>query len=178
MAHVILGFLLISPMSFYDLIKAFEASVSFFYSASAGSIKRALDGLLAQGHIETADAEPGTRGRKTYRITESGRRAFGEWMNAEPSAPDLETAALSRLFFLGHLPPAERPPVLERILERIEGELATFAALGRQIDGIAVADEHRELAVYQRAALDYGLSALRGARSWFRDLLERERRGS
>lgn len=32
-------------MSLYDLIKAFEAGVSLFYGGSAGSIKRALDGL-------------------------------------------------------------------------------------------------------------------------------------
>ena len=58
MAHVILGLLLIAPQSLYGLVKAFEAGVSLFYSASSGSIKRALDGLLAQGLIEVASVEP------------------------------------------------------------------------------------------------------------------------
>ena len=59
MANVILGLLLLAPMSLYDLIKAFEQGISLFYSASSGSIKRALDGLLKKGYIVVADVQPG-----------------------------------------------------------------------------------------------------------------------
>src|SRR5690606_21348042 len=106
MAHVILGLLLIAPQSLYDLVKSFEAGVSLFYSASSGSIKRALDGLLAQGLIEVASVEPSARGKKVYRVTDSGREEFRSWMTGELAGPDLETAALPRLFFLGLLAPA------------------------------------------------------------------------
>ena len=51
MSHVILGLLMLWPQSLYELTKNFEAGVSLFYSASTGSIKRALDGLLADGRI-------------------------------------------------------------------------------------------------------------------------------
>ncbi|MEE2047557.1 PadR family transcriptional regulator, partial [Nocardiopsis tropica] len=100
MAHVILGLLLIAPQSFYDLIKGFEAGVALFYSASSGSIRRALDSLLARGAIEVASVEPGGRGRKVYRVTGAGREEFRAWMTGDPTGSDLETAALSRLFFL------------------------------------------------------------------------------
>ncbi|GAA2088455.1 hypothetical protein [Actinomadura alba] len=53
---------LIAPQTFYDLIKGFEAGVALFYSASPGSIKRALDTLLARGFIEVASIEAGGRG--------------------------------------------------------------------------------------------------------------------
>ncbi|WP_214404748.1 PadR family transcriptional regulator [Pseudonocardia lacus] len=178
MAHVILGLLLIAPQSLYGLVKAFEAGVSLFYSASSGSIKRALDGLLANGLIETAGAEPGGRGKKVYRVTEAGRAEFRTWMTGEPTGPDLEAAALPRLFFLGLLDPAERAPVLRRITARIESDLAGLVALSRTLDAVDVAEEHRDLATHQFATLDYGIASHRFALSWFRDHLAREERRS
>jgi DNA-binding PadR family transcriptional regulator len=173
-AHVILGMLLIAPQSLYDLVKNFEAGVSLFYSASSGSIKRALDNLLAHGLVDVASAEPGTRGRKVYRVTDPGREAFHEWMTGELTGPDLETAALSRLFFLGLLEPDERAPVLRRITARFESHLARLEALQEHIDSAGALEEHHDLATHQLATLDYGISATRSALGWFRDHLSRE----
>jgi|SRR5690606_19958552 DNA-binding PadR family transcriptional regulator len=171
MAHVILGLLLIAPQSFYDLIKGFEAGVALFYSASSGSIKRALDSLLARRCIEVAST--GARGRKVYRVTDAGREEFRAWMTGEPAGPDLETTALARLYFLGLLEPAERAPVLRRITERIETDLATLSALDQHLDTLDIPEEHRDLATHQRAALDYGIASHRFMLDWFRDHIDR-----
>lgn len=173
MSHVILGLLLIAPQSLYGLVKAFEMGVSLFYSASSGSIKRALDGLLADGLIEVASTEPAARGKKVYRVTEAGRAEFRSWMTGEPTGPDAEAAALPRLFFLGLLEPAERAPVLRRIIARIESDLDQFVALGQRLRAVDIAAEHRDLATHQFATLDYGISAHRFALAWFRDHLAR-----
>ncbi|MEO3790838.1 PadR family transcriptional regulator [Nonomuraea sp. B10E15] len=167
MAHVILGLLLIAPASFYDLIKGFEAGVALFYSASSGSIKRALGTLLERGFIEVASIETGGRGRKVYRLTDAGREEFRTWMMGEPAGPDLETAALSRLYFLGLLDPAERVPVLRRITARIETDLAALSALGRHIAAVDVREEQRDIAVYQKATLEYGIASHRFTLDWF-----------
>ncbi|MEV4217394.1 helix-turn-helix transcriptional regulator [Nonomuraea sp. NPDC049725] len=172
MAHVILGLLLITPMSFYDLIKAFESGVALFYSASSGSIKRSLDGLLARGLIEVASVEGG-RGRKVYRVTDAGREEFSAWMTADPAGPDLETAALARLYFLGLVEQSERLPVMRRITARIEAELATLTDLDERLDALNVPDEHRDLVTHQRAALSYGIASGRFMLDWFRDHAER-----
>ncbi|MEU4324752.1 PadR family transcriptional regulator [Nonomuraea dietziae] len=173
MAHVILGLLLIAPQTFYDLIKGFEAGVALFYSASSGSIKRALDSLLARGLIEVASIEAGGRGRKVYRLTDAGRQEFRAWMTGELTGPDLETAALSRLYFLGLLEPAERLPVLRRITARIETDLAALSALDEHLDTLDVAEEHRDLVTHQRATLDYGIASYRFTLDWFRDHIDR-----
>ncbi len=173
MAHVILGLLLIAPQTFYALIKGFESGVALFYSASSGSIKRALDSLLARGLIEVASAESGGRGRKVYRPTDAGREEFRTWMAAEPAGPDLETAALSRLYFLGLLEPAERPAVLHRVTARIEADLAVLTSLDEHLDTLDVPEGHRDLAAHQRAALDYGIAAHRFMLDWFRDHADR-----
>ncbi|MFP3715181.1 PadR family transcriptional regulator [Puerhibacterium sp. TATVAM-FAB25] len=171
MAHVILGLLLIAPQSLYDLVRAFEAGVALFYSASSGSIKRALDGLLERGLIEVASVEPGGRGRKAYRVTEAGRREFRAWMGGDPVGPDLETAALSRLYFLGLLDPAERAPVLRRVVGRIEAELAGLVALDERLGATDIPEEYRDVAEHQLATLQYGIGAHRFALGWFRERL-------
>ena len=172
MAHVILGLLLIAPQSFYDLIKAFEKGVALFYSASSGSIRRALDTLLARASIEVASVEPGGRGRKVYRVTDTGRAEFHAWMTQEPTGPDLETAALSRLYFLGLLEPEERGPVLRRITARAEADLAALSALDAHLDTVDFPEEYRDVVVHQRATLDYGIAAQRFMLDWFRDHLD------
>jgi DNA-binding PadR family transcriptional regulator len=169
MAHVILGLLLIAPQSLYDLIRGFEAGVALFYSASSGSIKRALDGLLAQQLIEVASVDAGGRGRKVYRVTDAGRREFRSWMTAELVGSDLEAAALPRLYFLGLLDPVEREPVLRRIRMRIEADLVRLSDLDAHLETVDIPEDLRAVARYQRSTLDYGIASLRFALDWFRD---------
>ncbi|MEV0643667.1 PadR family transcriptional regulator [Phytomonospora sp. NPDC050363] len=173
MANVILGLLLLAPQSFYDLIKGFEAGVGLFYSASSGSIKRALDGLLARGAIEVASVEAGGRGRKVYRATDTGRAEFQAWMGSEPTGSDFETAALSRLYFLGLLDADDRVPVLRGITARIESDLAELTALDARLDTQAVPPEHRDTAFHQRATLAFGIASNRFALAWFGEHIER-----
>ncbi|WP_420115058.1 PadR family transcriptional regulator [Pseudactinotalea sp.] len=172
MAHVILGLLLIVPQSLYDLIKSFEAGVSLFYSASSGSIKRALDGLLADGHIEVISTD-GPRGRKVYDVTDSGREAFRTWMTGEPTG-DAETAALSRLYFLGLLPAEDRAGVLRKASLRIEAGMRQLEHVADHIAQAGIPEHQRELGHYQLATLEYGLGSYRHAVGFFDDLLERE----
>ncbi|MFK0244066.1 helix-turn-helix transcriptional regulator [Amycolatopsis azurea] len=175
MAHVILGLLLIAPQSFYGLVKGFEAGVALFYSASSGSIKRALDNLHTRGLVEVASAETGGRGKKTYRVTEAGRREFHTWMTGEVAGSDLESAALSRLYFLGLLEPSERVPVLHRIEARIESDLTRFSQLDKELDTKDIPEGLGDLAAHQRATLDYGIASFQFALDWFRDYADHHR---
>ena len=173
MAYVILGLLLIAPQTYYGLVKGFEAGVALFYSASSGSIKRALDNLLTRGLIEIASTENGGRGKKVYRVTDTGRREFRAWMTSDLGGSDLESAALSRLYFLGLLEPSARVPVLRRIEARIESDLARFSQLDEQLDLVDVPEGLGDVAAHQRATLDYGIASLRFALGWFRDYVNR-----
>ena len=177
MAHVILGLLLIQPQSLYDIVKAFETAVSLFYSASSGSIRRALETLLTRGLIEVEQVEPGARARKVYRVTDAGRQEFRDWMMGPVTGPDAEAAALPRLFFLGLLEPAERRDVLPRITARIEKDLAQLEALDERLDTEEVPEGFDDVAAYQRATLDYGIAGHRFALDWFREHAERRAAG-
>ncbi len=173
MAHVILGLLMLWPQSLYDLVKNFEAGVSLVYSASSGSIRRALETLLTRGLIEVHEVGPGARGRKTYRVTDAGRAEFRRWMTAPLTGADVETAALSRLYFLGLLDPEERQPVLAHIAARIEADLDRLTALDERLETVEIPAGYEDVAASQRATLDYGLASQRFALEWFRDLADR-----
>lgn len=167
MAHVIVGLLLIKPSSLYRLIKAFEEGVGFLYSASAGSIKRALDKLLKQGFIEVESEEEGGRGTKVYRVTEAGRAEFLAWMLAEPTGSSLENAVMPRLFFLGHVPQEKRGEVLNNLQARIRSDQHKLEDMGDRIETYDIPDQFVEIATHQRAALAYGIDAGQFMLDWF-----------
>lgn len=173
MAHVILGLLLLRPMSLYDLLKAFEEGISLFYSASAGSIKRALDGLLRRGQVEIVSQDVEGRRRKTYGITDAGRAAFQEWILSPPERADMDTAVLSRVYFLGLLDATDRLTALEQLRTTVAAEAATLEVVESQVATSEVPAELGDVARYGRATLDYGIRAHQTALTWLDELLGR-----
>lgn len=165
MANVILGLLMLWPQSLYELTKSFEAGISLFYSASTGSIKRALDRLSSAGFVELGE-ESGPRGKKLYSITDAGRGEFRRWMLSEVDGSDVETAVLSRVYFLGLLEPQARAEVGSRIRRRISADLAQLQAFESQVGGTAIPEGYEAVAEYQFATLRYGLAAQRMALEW------------
>ncbi|WP_293696420.1 helix-turn-helix transcriptional regulator [uncultured Agrococcus sp.] len=170
MAHVILGLLMLWPQSLYELTKHFEAGVSLFYSASTGSIKRALDRLLAAGRISVESAT-GPRGKKTYAITEEGRAEFRRWMLDPGRGGDGETAVLARTFFLGLLEGEDRSVAAHRVHDRIRQDLNRLEQLDAQLPSIEVPEGFEEVAHYQLATLQYGIATGRTALRWAEEYL-------
>lgn len=173
MADVILGLLLIRPMSQYDLLKAFSAGISLFYQASPGSIRRALTLLEKAGHIVREPSSEGGRGRVAYSPTDAGRARFRTWMLEPLPTRNVETPALSRLYFLGMLEASEREQVLAHIETAVEAAHQELVDLQSHVENQPIPDELSHLAPYGRATLDYGVAAHRMALDWFRDLRTR-----
>jgi DNA-binding PadR family transcriptional regulator len=168
--NVVLGLLMLSPMTLYLLNKQFEQSLALIYSASLGSIRTAVLGLLDRGLVTVEDSIENGRSKKTYLISDTGRAAFLEWMLAPIESRDLETQALARLFFLGLVPAAERRAIVDGILTRAEADTAQLAGLSAHLDGMDVPEPFAEVFRYQRATLDYGLRSHRAGLEYFREL--------
>lgn len=167
MGNVILGLLLLSPMTLYALNKQFEAGISLFYSASLGSIRSALLGLFDKGLVTVADSVENGRSKKTYTITDGGRAAFETWMLAPLDTGDLETTALAKTYFLGLLPADARRAVLEAILARTIADEQSLTATALELDAMQLPEQYREIFRFQRLTLDYGLQAHANGRSFF-----------
>src|ERR1700754_2512466 len=91
-----LGLLAQEPGSGYDLLKHFEKSMANVWPATQSQLYSELNKLADAGLIEVSDIGP--RGRKEYRITETGRAELRRWVaNPEP-APQFRSAELLRVF--------------------------------------------------------------------------------
>ena len=138
---------------------------SLFYGSSAGSIKRSLDKLLAEGAVEVTRQEPGARGRREYGLTSLGRQKFATWMQGEVQG-NFDVTGVARIYFLGLVPPADRPPIIARLRECITAELERLESVERQISGQEVPDTYRDVGRFSQAALHYGLSSTRHTYDW------------
>lgn len=175
MSNVILGMLLFAPQTIYDLNKQFERGVSLFYSASLGSLRSALTGLLARGHVEFDELVERGRAKKVYRITAEGRAAFFAWMSSPITGGNLETAALSKLFFLGVIEdPAERRAILSDIADRGAAELAVLEATHAEVSAVRVPPEYEAVLKFRLDTLAYGLGTTRFAAEFFARLRDAE----
>lgn len=167
MRYVILGLLLARPGSLYDLHKQFSGGISLFYRASYGSLRRAVTGLLAEGWVEEADAEPSGRGRKPYAITGQGRVEWRNWMLGPMTGSDAETEMLARVFLLGRLDGVEdRRRTLGVLRARVTDDLAVLLRSDVAASDARVPADRRDEFAYQRATLAYGIQAHQRALEW------------
>ena len=107
MEYLILGLLILSPMTGYELRQFIRQNLALICSDSAGSVQTALAKLGREGFVTSSESAGGRR-KKTYSITESGRTAFSEWVAQPMQAERAKNMELSRLFFLGLAKPGER----------------------------------------------------------------------
>jgi len=171
MGNVILGLLLVGPATLYTLTKQFEQGISLFYSSSLGSLRAAVTVLLERGLVTVARSVENGRNKKTYRITDAGRAAFAEWMTAPITSGDVETVALSKVYFLGMLADTEsRATVLAGIVDRIRADQRQLESLAGHLDAVNSPEEYAEIYRFQRITLDYGLLSHRTAREFFESL--------
>ncbi len=82
----ILGFLMESEATGYDLKQRFQDPVGFFYRVSDGSIYPALKKLARDGLVKLRTERRGRRARKVYAITPRGRAHFIKMLR-EPAQP-------------------------------------------------------------------------------------------
>lgn len=79
--HAIMTALLDDEMSGYDLARAFDKSLGFFWHASHQQIYRELRTLSDKRWVSHRDdPKGGRRERHLYHLTEAGRSALDEWV--------------------------------------------------------------------------------------------------
>ena len=173
MQFVILGLLMMRPMSLYDLHAQFSAGPSLFYSASFGSIHRALRQLVAQGMVTVDDAPGSTRGRKLHTPTAAGVDAWRRWMHEPIGGSNAETAMLAKVYLLGLLEDGEeRRRAIDVLRASVTDELSALRGVAAGLDSTEIPQEYAGIFRYQRATLDYGLRSHELALAWLDDLEE------
>jgi DNA-binding PadR family transcriptional regulator len=150
---ILLGFLMRSSMTGYDLKKAFSISFSFFSGLSYGSIYPALKKMEKNGLItKQVEIQDGAPNRKIYTVTEAGRAAFLNSLKLPLPPEQPKSAFLMRLFFFAHLAPEDRKSVALKHLGSLKQMQAELELVQPQV--AARADR------FQYACFEFGLRCL------------------
>lgn len=145
-----LGLLSQHPGSGYDLLKRFEKSMANVWPATQSQLYGELNRLADNGFIEVTEIGP--RGRKVYRVTESGRAELLRWVTNPQYDPPGRSPELLRIFLLGELPRRDAADHVQALVEHAESELARLRALRESLHFDGSDDSF-----YGNAALEYGL---------------------
>jgi DNA-binding PadR family transcriptional regulator len=160
-----LGLLAQHPGSGYDLLRRFEMSMANVWPATQSQLYGELNKLASAGQIEVSDIGP--RGRKEYRVTDSGRAELLRWITDPSADPPSRHPELLRVFLLNQIPVDAARKYVLAFAEQAEAELARLADLRDSITW----DDEPPADFYGRAALEYGLRGAAMEADWARWLL-------
>ena len=104
--HGLLGLLNYGGMTGYELDKAFNASLGFFWQGQMSQIYRELNAMERSGWLTSERVIQDERpNKKVYRITDSGKTELQNWLAAPEAdisdAMRIRSAFLMRVFFAG-----------------------------------------------------------------------------
>ncbi len=101
--YLILGLLMDSPMSGYDIRKQVNAALGMVTNASYGTLYPTLHKLLAQGAVGVQEiSQIGRPAKKVYQITERGRQEVLDWLK-QPADDQLQREFLLKLYLARNL---------------------------------------------------------------------------
>jgi DNA-binding PadR family transcriptional regulator len=155
--HALLGLLAERPRTGYALLKHFEESIDYVWSARHSQIYPELARLREQGLIRQSASGP--RGSKTYEITAAGRKEVRRWLRDTSPERTARSDPLLRVFLLWLLEPDERQAFLRRELEHNRTYLGELEQLGEGEPANATEQSFR-------FALEHGLRATRARIQW------------
>jgi DNA-binding PadR family transcriptional regulator len=126
-AAAVLGMLALGARSGYEIRRAAELSVRFFWALGPPQIYAELNDMEKAGLIDGQDDSQGRRPRRRYELTARGRSALRQWVRSHRPAPlELRDPVMLQLFFADVVDPADVTALLRRIRDRSVQALAMF----------------------------------------------------
>jgi DNA-binding PadR family transcriptional regulator len=172
--HAILGFLSIKPMTGYDLKKAFDQSIQFFWPANQSQIYRTLADLKAEGLVEQeVIAREDRLDMKVYRISDNGQDELHEWLSNPLPHQDYREAFLIQLYFGSKLDDSEVIPLLKQMIQDLQTSQDQLTAMYRMYQAkMNQVYKPRQL-FFSMLTLEYGLESNQTAIQWLTTVSQR-----
>lgn len=176
MEYLILGLLMLSPMTGYELQQFIRKNLALICSHSAGSIQTALAKLEKDGRITALETTEGRRRKKTFTITQAGRDAFSAWVAQPMQADKVKNMELSRLFFAGLARPEERIAAIRDYIRQMEETRSILSGIRERFQQIPenelpAGTDWPAVLRFQGYTLDYGIAAAEFEIGWYSRLL-------
>ena len=176
MEYLILGLLMLSPMTGYELQQFIKKNLALICSHSAGSVQTALAKLEKEGKVTASETAQGKRRKKIFTITDAGRTAFSSWVAQPMQADKVKNMELSRLFFAGLAKPEERLAAVRDYLRQMEETRGVLCAIEEQVrhmdpKTLPAGSDWPQVLRFQRYAIQYGIDAAEFEIGWYSRLL-------
>jgi DNA-binding PadR family transcriptional regulator len=170
-SYVVLGMIALrGPSTSYDLKRAIGRSVGYFWNFPHAQLYSEPKRLEEAGLLELDEEDSGRR-RKTFSITEAGRKALHGWM-AEPVNEhfELRDVAEIKLFFSELAGPDDVAQLAKGQVEQHERRIAEYEEMQRRFG-------HIEEVAGRMITLELGLGMEYAALEFWRGVHERADRG-
>lgn len=129
-AYVVLGMVRLGARSGYEIKRAVELSIRFFWTISQAQIYPSLARLERAGLVRGRSQPLGRRRRRTFAITKRGEIALREWLRRDRPMPfELRDIGLVKLFFADALDRDEALALLTAVKRRSEMGIATLRSI-------------------------------------------------
>ncbi|MDR1021585.1 MAG: PadR family transcriptional regulator [Synergistaceae bacterium] len=167
----LLGLLNYGSLTGYELNKAFNASLGFFWQGQTSQIYRELVSMERSGWLVSERiVQKDKPNKKLYTITGEGKQALAEWLSdasgAITEALCVRNAFLMRLFFAGEMPPSHAISMLREFRGQCGLALETLGDTSRSIAEYSesVPDENKSR--YWRIVAMFGDGYYRAELEW------------
>jgi len=142
--YAVLGLLMISPMSGYDMKKKIDMGLSFFWNENYGHLYPVLSKLEKQGLIakDVNDVERRPE-RNVYKITRTGKQELAGWFPKKNDTVKFRSELMLKLFFGSHAEVNTLIFMVDQEKQQHEVLLRTYADLEKQILEENYRDEDR-----------------------------------
>ena len=176
MDYMILGLLILSPMTGYELQQFIKKNLALICSHSAGSVQTALSKLEKKGSVTSTTIMKGKRCKKVFTITDTGRSAFSVWVAQPMQAEKVKNMELSRLFFAGLAKPEERISAIQNYIRQREETKSILCAIRDQFchikkQTLPSGTDWQQVLRFQEYTIDYGIAAAEFEYNWYTRLL-------
>jgi DNA-binding PadR family transcriptional regulator len=171
LAESILVCLTDAPMTGYDLGKAFQTSIGFFWAATHQQIYRELAKLRDKGLVQVQEViQSGKPNRLVYSITADGRAHLRAWSMRASDPPSIKDDMLVRFYALDHV---DVPALREQVALRLDHHRGRVARYEKIRERMFANKKLNTSGIGRQLGLELGLRYERGLAEWCEDALRR-----
>lgn len=171
LGYAILGLLAREPRTGYEVSRALDHPVGYFWTARHSQIYPELARLETSGMVRhRVVAGPGPRANKRYSLTAKGRRELRSWVTTPPAPEPSRSELLLRAYSIWLVDPGAAATMIRGEREKHAAQLAGYLKMTKSVDEPSVDSPRFGNYATLRAGIGYERHVLRWL-DWLHDRL-------
>lgn len=176
--YIILGLLILSNRTIYQLRSRIDKGLNLMYSNSTGSIQAAIKKLLNNKYIDYHDIQDNGKKKKEYYITEAGRQEFNKWINGPIDSAGIKCPELSKIYFMGFSKQENRLDITREYIKELKDKYDSLKMICDESELFLHSNDYevldskaKDIIFYQLATARYGRDLMSFAIKWYKQFL-------